>query len=193
MSLCLSAGFSRWNEHFRWIVQAITAEVGYQNICAVGATNYHSYTDTEAGTLANSLCCPMNVKVVTENESWVHDFEAENMSQWGFVTKDHQHWKKFNTAMSASKVKLSFVDVKGSEDSKLRTTSTTILAVSGIVELCESWEQNFEEFGAASMTMPGRAQVTEQLQISEHWLWHLGSHVMFPSSGLALSDFHLFP
>ena len=41
--------------------------------------------------LANSLCCTMNVKVVTENESWVHDFEAENMSQWGFVTKDYQH------------------------------------------------------------------------------------------------------
>jgi hypothetical protein len=64
----------------------------------------------------------------------VHDFEAENMSQWGFVTA----LKKFNTAMSASKVVLIFVDVKGAEDSELRTTGTTVLTVSGTVEHCES-------------------------------------------------------
>jgi hypothetical protein len=56
----------------------------------------------------------------------------------GFRHKGSPVLKKFNTAMSASKVVSNFVDVEGAEDSKLRTTSTTALTVSGIVEHCES-------------------------------------------------------
>ena len=83
----------------------------------------------------------MNVNnVVTENESWVHNFEAENMRHsMGFRHKGSPALKKFNTATSASKVMLTvFWEVKGGGDTKFRTASTTTVTVSGTVEQWES-------------------------------------------------------
>ena len=71
----------------------------------------------------------------------------------------------------------SFLDVKGAEDSKLRTAGTTFVTVSGTVEQWESWECNLEEFsshGAASMTMPGRHKC--------------GNNCRYPSTGCNILD-----